>query len=115
MCVPKAPDWLAMPMRPAIGQPFSNEEEKVGKKPHRALNRPRQFGPSSRMPCARAPSAMRACSAAPSAPVSAKPELNTIAAPTPARPSSSTVALAASAGTATTATSGTRGRSATEA
>ena len=81
----------------------------------RALNRPSEFGPSIRMPCARAHAAIRACAAAPRASISANPAVNTMAAFTPARPSSSTAASAASAGTATIAASGVSGKSATEA
>ena len=100
-------------MRPGSGQPPSNEEVKVGYQPMAALNKPRQLGPSRRMPWRRAVATSCACSAAPSPATSAKPELNTTAARTPRAPSASTVASTCGAGTATMAACGVRGKSAT--
>ncbi len=103
-----------MPMRPGRGKPVSNEALKIGYQPRRTTNKPRQFGPSSRIPPARAASSIRACAAAPASPVSAKPAVNTIAAAVPRAASAATAAIAGSTGMATIATSGTSGRSATE-
>ncbi len=52
-CVPNAPDCVTMPSGPAGVGPSSRNELKVGVCPVRMLNRPRQFGPHSRMPLSR--------------------------------------------------------------
>ena len=77
----------------------------VAKNPVAALYTPRQLGPRMRIPLERAISPKRRCRAAPAAPVSAKPDVNTTAAPTPCSAQASTVSRAFPAVTATTATS----------
>ena len=74
-----------------------------------ALNTPRQFGPSRRMPWLLATAVMRSCSAAPASFISAKPAENMMTARHPFLPSSSTEAMAWLAGTATMPTSGAAG------
>ncbi len=75
------------------------------------MNRPRQFGPSRRMPAALAMAIMRACSTAPAWSTSAKPAVSTMAFFTPNAARSATACTAIRAATATTATSGTVGSS----
>ena len=77
----------------------------VAKNPIAALYTPRQLGPRMRIPLARAISPMRRCRAAPAASVSAKPDVNTTAAPTPFAAHASMVSRTFEAVTATTATS----------
>ena len=77
----------------------------VAKNPVAALYTPRQLGPRMRIPLERAISPMRRCRAAPTAFVSAKPDVNTTAAPTPRSAHASTVRSVFEAGTATMATS----------
>ena len=78
---------------------------KVAKNPVAALYTPRQFGPRMRIPLERAISRRRRCRTAPAASVSAKPDVNTTAAPTPRSAHASMVSGTFAAATATTATS----------
>ena len=102
-CVPNAPDCVTMPSGPAGVGPSSRNELKVGVWPVRMLNRPRQFGPHSRMPPSRAICVMRVCISRPSAPISAKPAVNMTTALTPLATQDSIASTARLAGTAMTA------------
>ena len=74
------------------------------------LSTPMQFGPTRRIPAARARSRRRRSTARPSAPVSAKPAVITTTPRTPDRAHSSIASSTAAAGTATTARSIETGR-----
>lgn len=69
------------------------------------LKMPRQFGPTSRIPSARAAATTCRSSAAPSSPASASLPVITMHAPTPAAAHAPTCARSWAAGTATIATS----------
>lgn len=90
-----------------------NIVEKPSTAPVWKLASPCEFGPTRRMPDARAAASIRSCRRRPStSPVSPKPE-DMITAPATPRPAAvSTACAAASPGTATRTTSGTSGRSA---
>ena len=106
--MPTAPDWEATASRPAAGSTVAG---RVGAKVAASrtfgsvLSTPRQFGPTSRMPCARASRTSSARAARPAASVPSNPELSTTAARTPAAPASASTSGTALAGTAITARS----------
>jgi hypothetical protein len=80
--VTSAPDWLTKPTLPRPAMPFA----KVALNPATGFMIPRQFGPTIRIPLARAVSRMRPSSARPSGPVSLKPaEMMIAARPRPPR------------------------------
>ena len=109
-----APLWLAMPIPPGRSGPASSasEEESIARSV--TLNTPRQFGPSSRIPAARATASTASCNAAPAGPASASLPVMTMHAPTPAAAHSSTCRSKDAAGTASTATSAGSGAAETE-
>ncbi|CFN62338.1 Uncharacterised protein [Bordetella pertussis] len=72
---PSAPDWLASPMDPGLGGACPTAPLNVAISLLRVLITPRQFGPSTRTPLARARAVNSACTLTPSAPISAKPEV----------------------------------------
>ena len=88
--------------------------EKLAMAPLPKFARPWLFGPTMRMPAARARSTMPCCTARPSSPVSPNPDAITIAAFTPRAAHSSTAATVASPPTITSASSGTSGSAASE-
>jgi hypothetical protein len=101
--VPSAPDWLKKPTRPRPGMvaasvAFSRTAGSV-------LAMPRQLGPTTRRPYARAMRTSSSCLARPSGPVSPKPEETTISPRTPFSAHSFTTSITPSAGTASTARS----------
>jgi hypothetical protein len=85
----------------------------VAFRPDTGLMTPRQFGPMSRMPCARACSTSARSSAAPSGPTSLKPAEMTMTFRHPARPQSATRSGIVAGGVTMTASSGRSGRSLT--
>jgi len=104
-----APDWLRKPTCPAAGW----EGAKLALRPLRGFIRPRQLGPSRRMPDPRSASRSRPSSAAPSGPTSRKPAEITIAARAPAAAQAATTSGTPGAGVAITARSTRSGSSAT--
>ncbi len=101
--VPSAPDWLKKPTRPRPGRwaarvAFRRTAGSV-------LAMPRQLGPTTRKPYARAMRTRSSWRARPSGPVSPKPDETTTRPFTPFSAHSSTTSSTASAGTATTARS----------
>src|SRR5215471_15827324 len=78
------------------------------------LRNPRQFGPSNAIPEWRAVSLIACCSLNPAAPVSAKPDANTIAPPMRRRPQAATASRMAAPGRHSTARSMSIGRSSIE-
>ncbi len=80
-----------------------------------AENTPMQFGPTSRMPPARAVSRSAACSRRPRSSTSPNPDVRMTAARTPRAASAVTAGRTAAGGTLTSARSTPRGRSATSA
>jgi len=91
-----------------------NMVEKLAIAPLPKFARPWLFGPTTRMPAARARSTMPRCTARPASPVSPKPDAITIAVLTPRRAHSSTAATVCSPPTMTSARSGTSGNAASE-
>ncbi|MCY1359989.1 hypothetical protein D9M69_465950 [compost metagenome] len=87
-------------MRPGITRPTPGAGEKVAYTWRAMFMKPRQLGPTSRTPAARALSPSRACAAAPSAPTSAKPEENSTTPFTPAAMASSSAPSTSADGTA---------------
>ena len=90
-----------------------NTVEKLATAPVAKFARPWQFGPTSRIPAARAAASMRSCSARPAAPISPKPEDITTQTLTPRAAQAATAPTASSPETATIASSGARGSEAT--
>ena len=106
--VTSAPDWLTKPTLPGRAMPFA----KVALNPATGFMIPRQFGPTIRIPLARAVSRMRPSSARPSGPVSLNPAEMMIAARTPTAAHSSISAGTPGAGVTITASSTGSGTSA---
>jgi hypothetical protein len=113
--LPTLPDCDTMPAWPAGGMCSSSAMENEPIKRSATLTAPRQFGPSTRMPCSRAIATSSACSAAPAGPASVKPADSTMAALVPRAAQSRNAAGVALAGTARIASSGAAGVSRTEA
>lgn len=106
-----APLWLMMPTGPSCGGASRYIDEKLTTAPVAKLARPCEFGPTTRIPRARARAAIsRSCALPPS--VSPKPDAIMIAIFTPASAHASTAATASSPGTAMIATSGGAGKAA---
>ena len=100
---PTAPDCETRASRPGSGS--SEPNVAVIRTPGSVLATPRQFGPTSRIPCVRATSSSLVSTAAPKRPVSPKPAVITVTARTPMAAASSITPGTADAGTATTARS----------
>jgi hypothetical protein len=103
--VRSAPLWLTNPTVPGEEIPAA----KVAFRPVGGRITPRQFGPTIRIPFARAVARIWRSSSAPSAPTSLKPAEMMTTALTPAAAHSSTVAGIVVAGVAMTTSSGTSG------
>ena len=100
--MPRAPDCEKNPIRPRPG--ITGDIEALNDASTAVLMTPRQFGPMTRMPSARAWVTRSACRRCPSGPISAKPALMTTSPRTsPRAPHSAATSSAAAAGTATTA------------
>ena len=106
------PLWLTMPIGPSIGSTSVKRVEKLATAPLPKFARPCVFGPTKRMPPARAAATMRSWTARPAGPVSPKPEAITTAQRTPRAAQSSTTASVCSPATMTRAISGTSGSAA---
>ena len=91
------------PDPPGRGQ--RRQQRRVEPDPGSVLTTPHEFGPTTRMPLARATRTSARCRSRPSGPVSAKPPLTTTSPRTPARAHSCTTSSTDSAGTAITARS----------
>src|SRR3546814_11732031 len=85
---------------PGTGSSRSTEVEKVAIQPLWALNTPRQFGPSPRMPPHRAIARRHSWAIRPYSPIPATPEETTPAATAPPAPQDSMLSPAPHAGTA---------------
>ena len=107
------PDCETSEKPPAAKRSELKAEEKPAKTRPGTFISPWQFGPSSPMPCRSARAATSRCAASPAAPVSAKPEPQTMANGTPAAPQASIAAGTRAAATMTMARSGTSGSAAT--
>ena len=111
--MPSMPDWQKKPIRPGGGTTgarlaFIRVDGSV-------LTRPRQFGPSTRMPEPRASATNRRSASAPTSPASAKPAVITTSPWTALARHAWTTSATVDAGTVTTARSTGPGISATEA
>ena len=107
---PNAPDWLTMPTACDPNARRPGTPENVSPAPLTKFITPIVFGPTSRIPDARATSTIRACSATRSArPVSANPDAARIIPPTPSAAACATNGATASRPTATNTQSGTTG------
>ena len=106
--VRSAPLWLTKPTVPGAEIPAAN----VALRPVGGRITPRQFGPTIRIPLARAVSRICRSSSAPSGPISLKPAEMMTTALTPAAAHSSTVAGMVAAGVAMTTSSGVSGSAA---
>ncbi|CAB4735071.1 unannotated protein [freshwater metagenome] len=98
---PSAPDWLTRAIEPA-GAGVDSEENtglNVAMTEPAPPTEPMQFGPTMRMPDARAIATSSSCAAWPSGPVSANPDDMTMHAFTPAAAQSRTAAATEPAGT----------------
>ena len=104
-----APDWLTMPTGPSIGSTSLMMVENVAIAPLEKLAMPCVFGPTMRMPEARALRTISSCACLPASPVSPKPEVITTATFTPRLAHAATAATAPMPGTATIARSGASG------
>ena len=111
--MPSAPDWEKKPIRPRPG--ITGDSEALSDRAGSVLMTPRQFGPITRIPLARASATSSRCSSRPSGPASANPPLTTTRPSTPWPAQSRTTSSTWAAGTATSARSTGPGRSATEA
>ena len=116
--MPRAPDWLKNPTRPWPGR--SGASVALSRTCGSVFATPSAFGPTTRIPCARASSASRRRAPtpsvpAPSAPGAAYPELRTTSARTPLARQESITSPVPAAGTATTARSTSSGMSVTDA
>ena len=105
-----APLWLMMPTGPSAGCTSLNMVEKLATAPLLKLARPCEFGPTSRIPAARAQATMLSSCKRPASPLSEKPELMMMHRATPAAAHSLTAATASSPGTAMMTRSGTSGK-----
>ena len=103
MATPRAPDCDEKATLPAGGQTGAKVASSCTS--GSVFTRPRQLGPTRRMPKRRARRSTSSCSARPAGPTSAKPALITTRAWTPLRPQSSTASATWSLGTASTARS----------
>lgn len=113
MALPSAPDWQKNPVRPWPG--MRGARVALSRTAGSGLATPSAFGPTTRIPCARASATRRrSATVPPASPASAKPELITTSTFTPlARQESMTSSMFA-AGTATTARSTSSGMSITD-
>ena len=105
-----APDWLTTAMAPSLGSKIEKNVEKLATAPFEKLASPCVFGPTMRMPPARAAATMRRSLSRPSAETSPKPDVMQMAPLTPRRAQSSIASMAWSPATAMTTRSGTCGR-----
>ena len=108
---PSAPDWLKKPTRPAAG--IVGASVAFSRTCGSVFATPSAFGPTTRIPCARASSTSRRWAVTPSGPASANPALSTTSAFTPLARQESMTSLIPAAGTATTARSTSSGMSVT--
>ena len=114
--MPSAPDWQKKPIRPGGGT--TGARVAFIRTAGSVLTRPRQFGPSTRIPAALATATMCRCAPAPSGrrPAtswSAKPAVITTRPCTPLAWQASTTSATVAAGTVTTARSTGSGMSVT--
>lgn len=101
--VPSAPDWLKKPTLPRPGRVAASVA--LSRTAGSVLAMPRQLGPTTRMPYARAIRTSSSWRARPSGPVSPNPEETTTRPFTPFSAHSPTSSSTPSAGTASTARS----------
>ncbi len=107
-----APLWLTMPTGPSAGGASMNMVAKLATAPVPKLARPWLFGPTMRIPLARARATMARCAASPASPVSPNPDAMTMQTFTPRSAQASTAWMPASPGIATTTSSGASGTAA---
>ncbi len=113
IAMPNAPDWQKNPVRPRRGSEGASVA--LSRTPGSALSTPSAFGPTTRIPCARASRTSRSSASAPCGPVSANPADTITSAFTPLASAASRTSSTCPAGTATTARSTGSGISVTEA
>jgi hypothetical protein len=112
MVMATAPDWEATASPPGAG--VASAKVACSRTAGSVLSTPRQFGPTSRMPLARAMRTSSAWALRPAGPSSPKPDESTTAARTPIAPHSASTPATAGAGTAMTARSTEPGSAATD-
>ena len=110
---PSAPDWLKKPIRPRPG--ITGDSDALSDTAGSVLSTPRQFGPITRIPLARARVTRVRCSCRPAPPTSANPDETTTRPSTPFAAQSSATSRTAAGGTATSARSTSPGMSLTRA
>ena len=113
IAIPSAPDWQKKPIRPAGGT--LGARVALSRVAGSVLMRPRQLGPSTRMPLARARATNVRWATAPAGPASAKPAASTISPWTPLAWHDATTSATDDAGTAMIARSTAPGTSRTSA
>ncbi len=95
-----APDWERSPTRPGTGG--IGEKVALQRMPGSVLQTPRQFGPTTRIPCRRAIASSSASASEPASLVSPNPAVTMTSAFAPAAAASSATVRTEDGGTATT-------------
>ncbi len=110
--MPSAPDWQKNPVRPLAGS--AGASVALSRTAGSVLSTPSAFGPTTRMPWARASATIRRSALRPSGPVSPNPEVTTTSALTCLARQASITSSTLAAGTVTTARSTASGMSSTD-